>query len=164
VSTSIAVFEATVGDIEVARAKYAVAESGLALLGDAHPVRHHLRAVVAAAGMLIALADADLPLARERSAKAHQEGVASDDMPLLAAVAGAIAFFANGLGQPERAAEMLGATVAVRGGEDLTDAAMTILVPRLTDALGAEGYARAYDRGKALSRAEAISHLDPATL
>jgi tetratricopeptide (TPR) repeat protein len=163
VSTGIAMFEATLGDVELARSRYAIAKEGLALLGDLHPARHHLRAVAATAGVMIALADANVPLAREHAAQAYQAGVASADMPLVATVAGALACLANDLGQPERAAEMLGSRASVRGGEDLTDLMMTLLAPRLRDALGADGYARAYDRGKALSRAEAIGHLDPAT-
>jgi tetratricopeptide (TPR) repeat protein len=164
VSTAMAIFEAATGQIEEARARYAIAEQQVALLGAVNPARHHVQAVTATAGTLIALADDDLPLARERAALAHREGIASDDMPLLATVVGALASLASDLGQPERAAELLGSRAAVRGGEDLTDMAMTLLAPRLRDALGADEFARAYDRGKALSRAEAISRLDPATL
>ena len=164
VSAAMAMFEGTLGDVEVARSRYAVAEQGTTRLNDFHPARHHLVAVVAAAGIVIALADEDLPLARERAAQAYQEGVASEDMPLLANVAAMLAYLASGLGQAERATEMLGARTVVRGGEDRTDLAMTLLAPRLSDALGPDRYARAYDRGKALSRAEAVSLLDPASL
>jgi predicted ATPase/DNA-binding SARP family transcriptional activator len=164
VSAGMAMFEAVVGDIEQARSRYAVAEQAIALLNDIHPARHHLVAVVKTAGTMIAIADADLPLARERAAAAYQEGVGSEDMPLVATVAGALANLASALGQPERAAEMLGARTAVRGGEDSTELAMKLLAPRLIDALGADRFARAYDRGKALSRGEAISRLDPASL
>jgi predicted ATPase len=164
VSTGIAMFEVMVGDIEQARSRYAVAEQQVGLLSTVNPARHHVRAVTAATGMMLALAEADISLARERAAVAHQEGIASDDMPLLATVVGVLAYLANELGQPERAAELLGSRAAVRGGEDLTDLMMTLLAPRLRDALGQDRYAQAYDRGKALSRAEAISRLDPAQL
>jgi hypothetical protein len=59
---------------------------------------------------------------------------------------------------------MLGACAAVRGGEDSTELTVTQLGPRLGEALGPDGYARAYDRGKTLSRAEALALLDPAGL
>jgi len=49
----------------------------------------------------------------------------------------------------------------VRGGDDPTDPMAVKLVPRLRAALGDEGYDRAARRGRALSRAEAIKHLDP---
>jgi predicted ATPase/DNA-binding SARP family transcriptional activator len=164
VSAGMAMFEGTVGDIEQARVRYAVAEQAIALLNDVHPARHHLVAVVMTAGTMIAITSGDLPLARERAATAYQEGVGSEDMPLVATVAGALANLANDLGQPERAAEMLGARTAVRGGEDASEPALKLLAPRLIDALGADRFASAYDRGKALSRAEAISYLDPANL
>ena len=164
VSAGIAMFEATVGDVEQARLRFAAAEQATELLSDRHPAVHHLRAVVATAGTMIAIADADFSLARERAAAAYRSGVASEDMPLLATAAAAVARLASSLGQPERAAEMLGARTSVRGGEDATEMAQGLLVPPLIDALGPDGYARAYGRGKALSRAEAISLLDPASL
>ena len=116
------------------------------------------------AAQMIALADADLPLARERAASMYREGMASEDMPLLASVGSALAHLARALGQPGRAAEILGACAAVRGGEDLTDPTVTLLGPQLREALGPDGYDRAYAAGTALDRAEAISRLDPATL
>jgi len=85
-------------------------------------------------------------------------------MPLAAHVGGALAYLAHELGQAERAATMLGACAAVRGGEDLTDLVLTQLGPRLREALGPDGYGRAYAAGMAMSRAEAIILLDPATL
>jgi predicted ATPase/DNA-binding SARP family transcriptional activator len=164
VSAGYAMFEVTVGNVELARPLYTAAEQGLALVGNAHPAHHHLTAVVDAAGMMIALADAHLPLGRERAASMYRSAVASEDMGLLATVAGALAHLADALGQPERAAEMLGACAAVRGGEDPTDPMVTLLEPRLQAALGPDGYDRAYAAGMALSRAEALVLLDPATL
>jgi hypothetical protein len=85
-------------------------------------------------------------------------------MPLLASIAGALAHLAHKLGHPGRAAEMLGACAAVRGGEDPTDLAVTLLGSRLREDLGPDAYDRAYAAGTALSRAEALALLDPATL
>jgi tetratricopeptide (TPR) repeat protein len=164
VSAGFAMFEIMVGHVEQARLMHAAAEQGLALLSPAHPARHHLLAVAAASGMMIALADADLPLARERAASMYREGMASEDMPLLASVGSALAHLARALGQPGRAAEILGACAAVRGGEDLTDPTVTLLGPQLREALGVGAYDRAYAAGTALDRAEAIRRLDPATL
>jgi len=164
VSAGFAMFEATLGNVELARPMNAAAEQGLALLGPGHPARHHLAAMVAASGVMVAIADSDLPLARERAATAYLAGIAADDMPLLAAVAGPLAYLARALGRPDRAAEMLGACAAVRGGEDPTDLTMTLLRPRLREVLGDERYARGYATGLALGRAEAITRLDPAAL
>jgi hypothetical protein len=85
-------------------------------------------------------------------------------MPLLAMASGCVVELALALGQHERAAEMLGATSAVRGGEDLTDPMTARLAARLTEALGPDRYTAAYARGRELDRAEAIGRLDPAGL
>ena len=159
-----AMFETTMGDIEVARPLSATAEQAVAQLTSAHPARHHLTAVVAVSALMLALADGDLSVARERAAAAYQAAIESEDMPLAATVGGAVAYLAHALGHAERAAAMLGACVAVRGGEDLTDLMVTLLGSRLREALGRDAYDRAYAAGKALGRAEAISRLDPATL
>ncbi len=164
VSTDFAMFAATVGNLELARVRNATARHGLELLSAWHPGRHHMEASVAASGLLIALADSDLPLARERAASAYRAALATDDMPVVAMVAGALASYAHAAGEPGRAAEMLGARVSVRGGEDLTELLAARLEPRLLEALGADGFARAYDRGKALDQAEALALLDPAGL
>jgi hypothetical protein len=157
-------FEVMIGNVELARVRTATARQGLELLGPAHPARNHLVAVVAESGLMIAIAAEDLPLAREHAASAYQAAIASEDMPLLAMIAGGLAFLAHALGEPERAAELLGACAPVRGGEDVTDLMVTRLGSWLRADLGAEDYARAYDRGKALSRAEAVALLDPAGL
>ncbi|MGH3167596.1 MAG: BTAD domain-containing putative transcriptional regulator [Trebonia sp.] len=164
VSAAYAMFEIAAGNLEQARSMIAVAADGVARLNSVHPARHHLAAMVAAAEMIVAIADGDLPLARERAAVAYREGVATEDMPLLAMVAGALAHLAHALGHPERAAEMLGACAAVRGGEDPTDLTIRELRPRLRETLDADAYDRAYRAGTALSRAEALALLDPAAL
>jgi predicted ATPase/DNA-binding SARP family transcriptional activator len=164
VAAGSAIFEVMTGNVELARVRNATARQGLAALGPAHPARDHLAAVVAESGLMIALAAGDLPLAREHATSAYRAAMATQDMPILAMVAGGLAHLAHALGEPERAAELLGACAPVRGGEDATDLTVTRLGPRLRAALGAEDYARAYDRGKALSRAEAVALLDPAGL
>jgi predicted ATPase/DNA-binding SARP family transcriptional activator len=164
VSSGYAMFEVAVGNVELARSLHAAAEQGSELLGGGHPARHHLTALVAAAGLMIAIADADLPLARERAATLYGAAVATEDMGLLATMAGALAQLAEALGEPERAAEMLGACAPVRGEEDPTDLMVKLLAPRLRESLGPGGYDRAYAAGMALSRAEALALLDPAAL
>jgi hypothetical protein len=94
----------------------------------------------------------------------YREAITADDLPLLASVGGSLAHLARALGQPARAAEMLGACAVVRGGEDPTDVAVTQLGNLLREDLSAEGYSRAYAAGKARGRADAREFLDPATL
>jgi predicted ATPase len=159
-----AAFEVTWGDIDAARPLHVVAERHLARFGPAHPVRGHLEAMVAATGARIAIADEDLRRAREQASRSHHAAVAAQDMPLLAMASGTAAELALALGQPELAAELLGARAAVRGYADPTDPTAVKLAPRLRAALGADRYARCHAAGQALGRAEAIKRLDPAGL
>ena len=161
VSAAIARFEITLGNAQGARSRQRAAEAGVVGLSAVHPARHHLTTAVAASGLMIAIADGDLPRARELAATAYREGIASRDMPLLASVAGPVACLAHALGQPERAAELLGAGTAVRGAEDQSDLVSTRLAVRLREVLGPDAYDRAYAAGMALSRAEALALLDP---
>ena len=156
-------FEVTWGDIDAARPLHTVAERHLARFGPTHPVREHLEAIVAATGARIAIADGDLPRAREQASRSYHAAAGAQDMPLLALASGTAAELALALGQPELAAELLGASAAVRGYADPTDAAAVTLAPRLRAALGADRYARCHATGQALGRAEAIERLDPAT-
>lgn len=164
VSSGYAMFEAMEGNVELARPLNERARREVALLRSAHPARHHMAAIVAASGLIIALADRDLPLAREHATDAYREAIESEDVPLLATIGGPLAHLASELGRPERAAEMLGACAAVRGGEDPTSVVLTRLGSRLREELGPGEYARAYAAGTARSRAEARAFLDPATL
>ena len=164
VSAGFALFEITAGGVERARALNATAEQGMALLRPAHPGRHQLVAAVAAAGLMIALADADLTLARERAATLYRGFAASDEMPVIASAAGALARLAHALGQPGRAATMIGACAAVRGAPDPTDPLAASTAARLREALGPDAYDQAYAAGAALSRAEALALLDPAAI
>ena len=164
VSAALAKFEIALGNAEAARSCQQAAEAGVTELSAMHPARHHLTTSVAASGLMIAVADGDLPRARELAATAYREGIASKDMPLLASVVGPVACLAHALGQPERAAGLLGAVAAVRGAADRSDLIIAQLGVRLREELGPDAYERAYAAGTALSRAEALALLDPATL
>jgi predicted ATPase/DNA-binding SARP family transcriptional activator len=161
VAAASAIFAGGTGDIEMARSRNATARESLERLSLAHPAREHMAATVGASSLMIALADDDLPLAAEHASSAYQAARATGDMPLVAMVAGLLAHLANALGQPERAAQTLGACTPVRGGEDAADPMMTELQSVLQADLGPEEYARAYERGKQMSRAEALAFLDP---
>ena len=157
-------FEVAWGNVDAARPAQAEAERFLAQFGPAHPARDHLAAMVAATGARIAIADGDLSAAREQAVRSYREAVSAEDMPLLAQASSAAAELALALGQPQRAAELLGASTAVRGTEDPTDPITAKLAPLLRAALGDDEFARRYAEGKALGRAKAIERLDPAGL
>jgi predicted ATPase/DNA-binding SARP family transcriptional activator len=157
-------FEATWGDVDAARPLQAETERLLARFSPTHPVHEHLEAMIAATAAQIAITDGDLGTARAQVARAYQSAAAARDMPLLALASGALAELALTLGQPARAAELLGARTVVRGGDDPTDPAAVKLAPLLRAALGEDRYARHYAAGKSLTRPQAIESLNPDTL
>jgi len=159
-----AAFEVGWGDVDAARPHQAAAERHLAQLGPAHPAREHLEAMVAATAARIAITDKDLRAAREQAARSYRSAVGAEDMPLLAQASGTTAELALALGQPERAAELLGAGAAVRGADDPTDPTALRLVPLLRALIGDDRYEACYASGRALARPVAIEHLDPAGL
>ena len=159
-----AAFEVRSGNREAARPFQAAAEQHLARFSAVHPAREHLEAMIAAIGSQLAIADNDMKAAREQAARAYRAAVGTNDMPVIAQVCGAVAELALELGEPERAAELLGAGAAVRGADDPTDPMILQLAPRLRAVLGDEGYDRAYRDGKALDRQSAIERLDPSRL
>jgi ATP/maltotriose-dependent transcriptional regulator MalT len=159
-----AAFEARWGDVDAARPHQAAAERHLAQFGPAHPAREHLEAMVAATGVRIAIADNELPAAREQAVRSYRAAIGAEDMPLLAQASGTTAELAVALGQPERAAELLGAGAVVRGAEDPTDPTARELVPLLRACLGDDRYEACYASGRALARPAAIERLDPARL
>ncbi len=157
-------FEARWGDIDAARRHQADAERYLARFAPAHPVREHMEAMVAANGVRIAIAVNDLRAAREQAVRSYLAAIGAEDMPLLAQASGTTAELAMALGQPERAAELLGAGAAVRGADDLTDPPALRVVPLLRSALGDGPYEACYATGKALGRVAATERLDPSRL
>jgi predicted ATPase/DNA-binding SARP family transcriptional activator len=156
-----AAFEVRWGELEAARPFYQAAEEHLALFAPGHPAREHLEAMVAAIGVQIAIADQDLPAAREQAARCYQAAVGAKDMPLLAQASGPLAELAAALGRPERAVEVLAATTVVRGGDDPTDPTLARLAPLLRGALGDDRFEAVYASAQTLDRAEAIKRLDP---
>jgi predicted ATPase/DNA-binding SARP family transcriptional activator len=157
-------FASSWGHIDGARSMQDLAERNLQLFGAGHPGRTHIETLVAATATRIAIADNDLRAAREQAARSYRAAVESRDMPALAASSAVTAELAFAVGQPERAAEALGARIPVRGADDPTDPTEVRLVPLLRAALGEERCQAAYAAGKALGRPAAIAALDPATL
>ena len=157
-------FEAEWGDIDATRSMQAFAERTLEQFGYGHPGRSHIEALVAATATRIAIADKDLRAARELAARSYRAAVDSQDMPALATWSAVNAELAFAAGRPERAAEALGARIAVRGADDPTDPTEVRLIPLLRAALGEERCQAAYAAGKALDRPAAIAALDPAAL
>jgi predicted ATPase/DNA-binding SARP family transcriptional activator len=107
-------------------------------------------AVVASTLGLLDAADGDLAAARARHGEALRQALTSTDAPVIARTLVGIADLALAEGDPHRAAELLGASVAVRGTEDrsLVDAGRVAAAAR--DAIGERLFAEAFARGRTL--------------
>ena len=153
-----AAFEVRWGDVDAARPLQAAAERHLAQFGPAHPAREHLEAMVAATGVRIAIADEDLPAPASRPSARTARRSARRTCRCSRWRRARSAELALALGQPERAAEMLGAGAVVRGSDDPTDPTALKLVPLLRAGLGDDRYGLLRVR-PALARPDAIEAL-----
>jgi hypothetical protein len=162
VLSSFALFEVTTGNPVRAAELYAAAQSRLGQTEANPQIRQHLSTPVDTAGALVAITAGDLVLAAERAADAYANAVAASDMPLVALAATAGVELALARGNPARAAKLLGAAAAVRGGEDRTSVQVRESVERLRTALGDGEFEACYNRGRALPQASALPYLDPA--
>ncbi|MDA3647527.1 AfsR family transcriptional regulator [Saccharopolyspora indica] len=112
------------------------------------PKHEPFRAMLDCALGNLSVSTGDLLAARAQLAEAFTTASATLDMPLVATVAVAVARLRHHEGA--NAAEVLGAAEALRGAPDPTDPDTRSLRAALTDRA-------AYDRGRALGRAEALA-------
>jgi predicted ATPase/DNA-binding winged helix-turn-helix (wHTH) protein len=104
---------------------------------------------VAATGLgYLAAAEGDLETARDWHARAYENARASADAPVIAEALGGLADLALRAGNPERAAELLGAGVAIRGTPDRSVVDEKRVADQARSVLGAAGYGAAYQRGQ----------------
>jgi predicted ATPase/DNA-binding SARP family transcriptional activator/tetratricopeptide (TPR) repeat protein len=155
-------FEVAAGDTARARDMHAAAAARLRGVSQSSPIRQHLSTIVHSAGAMVALADGDVALARERAASAHATAVQAADMPLIASVALVTAELALATGDQARAAQLLAAAAVVRGADDPTATEVRSLSERLRLALGDVTFAESQAQGAELSRAAALALLDSA--
>ncbi|UGQ13736.1 winged helix-turn-helix domain-containing protein [Yinghuangia sp. ASG 101] len=147
------------GDHEEAERQYARAVAELPKNRSAQPQ------LVACLHLSLAYS-ADMPAARGKARLALDSAVAAAvdgrDMPIVASVSEGLAWYAFQSGDPERAAELLGVAVALRGYRDLGSLDAERLTGQVRAALGAlsdDAYDKAFARGAALSQAEALDVL-----
>jgi predicted ATPase/DNA-binding SARP family transcriptional activator len=124
-------FEVAAGNTTRARDLHAAAAARLRGVSHSSPIWHHLSTIVQSGGAMVALADGDVPLARERAASAHTTAVQAADMPLIASVALVAAELALATGDQARAAQLLAAAAVVRGADDPTAMEVRSLSERL---------------------------------
>jgi len=151
------------GDLAGAARLYAEAEAEVDRFASTHPVHSHARAVVLACGALIALAAGDLDRAGTVLGAAYPIALSTKDMPIVAAVGIAVADWECHRGRPGSAAEILGAAAQLAGSDDPTNLDVRRITGDLRAALGADGFAAAYDRGRRLERDAAVARVDPGT-
>jgi predicted ATPase/DNA-binding SARP family transcriptional activator len=142
------------GDREAAQAELADARERLERRGRGLPEQSHGWALIESLSAILAAEAGELEDAERYVATALPLALATTDMPIVSSVGVAAAHLAAARGKPEEAAELLGAAAAIRGAEDLTS-------PEVT-AVRDEARSAAYDRGRALSREEALKRLEAA--
>jgi hypothetical protein len=123
---------------------------------EAHP--HAVgRAHLALLGCLLA----DTRQARADAEQAYRLGVRTGDLPIIAAVAVAVAALAEAEGSPSDVAAMLGASARLRGSDDPTHPVLAGITARARARLGDASFEREYRAGRALPRDDAIARVDP---
>jgi hypothetical protein len=114
---------------------------------------------VARASLAAALAaSGEVDEARAELAAGADLAHATRDMPVLAYVAVMAAAVAHQTGNDAEAARLLGAAVAIRGREDLSNRDAQALAALLRESLGADRYAAVYAAGAGLGREAAVEY------
>ncbi len=152
------------GDLEGA---LAVRDEAMRAVEDGSPARPdhgHQRAIVYGFAGRLTVEDGELDAAREQLDWAYQAAVASEDLPIAGRVGESTAVLALRSGAPEAAAEMLGASMRLRGTDDLHNPETAAVVDELRAALGGDAADAAIAAGRTLDRPAALARLDPATL
>jgi hypothetical protein len=111
-------------------------------------VSQQIRAVAATGLGYLAGADGDLDAARDWHARALAAARSSADAPVIAEALTGLADLALREADPERAAELIGASVAIRGTEDRSVIDEKRVADGARSVLGEAGYGAAYQRGQ----------------
>ncbi|MGI5236910.1 BTAD domain-containing putative transcriptional regulator [Dactylosporangium sp. CA-139066] len=119
------------------------------------------KAIVLSARAEVDVARGDHDLAHARLAEATELALSVRDMPVLGKVAVTYAGLTAAHGEPERAAEILGAAEQVAGARDAANADWTDRMAALRAELGAQAFETATARGLNLPRADALELLQP---
>jgi tetratricopeptide (TPR) repeat protein len=137
-----------------------LAEGALATLDRAPFAPPQVKAVILAGLATYDIEQGSLGPARARLAAAFECVRATRDMPVGAIVSNATAHLLAAGGQPERAAELLGVSVSLRGMEDWGDHELRRISATIEAELGTEDYARIRAQGQRLSRTDGLALLE----
>jgi hypothetical protein len=150
------------GDRERARELRDRAVAGVAAMIPGRPDHDHQRAIVHGFAGRLALEDGDLDAACELLRDAYEASIAATDLPIAGRVGEGTVLLALQLGHPAEAAEMLGASMRLRGTEDRANPQTAAVLDALYDGLGEEATEAAVAAGRAMDRDAALARLDPA--
>ena len=120
-------------------------------LASSQGVAEQIRAVAATGLGYLAGAEGDLDAARDWHTQALAAGRAAADAPVIAEALSGLADLALREDCPERAAELLGASVAIRGTQDRSVPDDQRVADGARDALGPAAYGEAYRRGQCVT-------------
>jgi predicted ATPase/DNA-binding SARP family transcriptional activator len=130
-------------------------------LAGSRGVAEQLRAVAATGLGYLAGADGDLDAARDWHTQALAVARATADAPVIAEALSGLADLALREGRPERAAELLGASLAIRGTQDRSVPDDQRVADGARDALGPAGYGEACRRGQRVTLDTLAGFLTP---
>ncbi|MCW2527960.1 MAG: transcriptional regulator, winged helix family [Pseudonocardiales bacterium] len=130
---------------------------------DLHPMNGHMRAMTLGILAVLEVDLGDIEAARSDLALSYSVGLGTRDMPIMASVAGAVAYFAAAVDRFEEAATVLGASVALRGAEDATDIDVAALMKKLRAELAGR-FEDCYAAGRGLTQEAALAAVDPSPL
>jgi predicted ATPase/DNA-binding SARP family transcriptional activator len=150
-------------DLEQARELLDAAAERLRRLPSVHPIHSHGMAILLTTAAKIDLEAGSIDAARTALTEAYTSALETKDMPIVANTGVATAMVSAELGDTEGAAEILGAAAQLRGADDFTQFDIAALVNAL-DVRGDGAGAKSYARGRALSRADALARVNPASL
>ena len=150
------------GDLDAALALCADLRSRIGPTGD-DPLQEHVVALVRSATGYIAARSGDIVTAATDLRISYPAAVSTKDMPIAAIAGVGMAALAQALGEAETGAIMLGAAARVRGSDDVTDPAISLVTADLRQALG-ERFTEKYSEGKGLASARAVAALAPGRL
>ena len=139
-----------------------LSEAALAMVERTANTPGQIRAVAHCALAGLDIAAGDLEAAGAHLVASHEAVLETRDMPVAAVLALALAEFRLAQGDPRTAAKLLGAAVAVRGMEDVSDLEVKRVEAATRAALSPPEYDRSRAEGRTLPRAAALALIETA--
>jgi predicted ATPase/DNA-binding SARP family transcriptional activator len=137
-----------------------LAHRAMTIIKRAPFIPEQIQAVIHCLLATFDISDGDLEAARRQLVEAEVAVRATKDMPVAATLAIATADLMQAEGDPGRAAVLLGAAVAIRGMDDLSDPEVERVAAATGSALSTEDYDRHLAEGRALPRPEALALIE----